>query len=274
MPISEVQCSATNPVRAPECHLDTDVDQSLIPRVDNLIPSTTSGIDSEKFPGKISKGASPFRLLQDYASDDSTETGDAPSTEDVSPVTVSPSVTTDTSLHRDIEYNLESGVGTKGSSRAERSSEPFSAPELAMDVKNVVKTSITTRTTDQHVVIHEKQAPISHGASVRAGHEKSGGVGVHIVPESRKAQEEITPLKIDEFGRLVKEGGSDSGSDDSHYIRKRGKRGRSRSHSRSPGRRRRRRSPLRRKERRSRSHRYAWNFMYILDLYRDDFSFW
>ena len=54
---------------------------------------------------------------------------------------------------------------------------------------------------------------------------KSAGGGVDIVPESGKSQKEMPPLKIDEFGRLVKEGASDSDSDDSCYARKHGKSG-------------------------------------------------
>lgn len=260
MSISKVHCSVTNSVGAPECHLDSDFEKSATPLIDDLIPSSASaaasGIGFEKFPGQIIKGASPFRLLQDYASDDSTENGDVPCAEDVIPVTASPSVTADTGLHRDIKYNLDSGLGSERSCRTERSFEPSSEPESPVDVKEV-KTSIATRTTDENVLIHENEAPISHGASVRDGHEKGAGGGVDIVPESGKSQKEMPPLKIDEFGRLVKEGASDSDSDDSRYARKRGKRGRSRSRSRSPPDRRRRRSPLRRKERRSRSRSWS-----------------
>ena len=268
MSIAKVHCSITNSVGPPECHLDSDFEKSATPLIDDLIPSSASaaasGIGFEKFPGQIIKGASPFRLLQDYASDDSTENGDVPCAEDVIPVTASPSVTADTGVHRDIKYNLDSGLGSERSCRTERSFEPSSEPESPVDVKEV-KTSIATRTTDENVLIHENEAPISHGASVRDGHEKGAGGGVDIVPESGKSQKEMPPLKIDEFGRLVKEGARDSDSDDSRYARKRGKRGRSRSRSRSPPDRRRRRSPLRRKERRSRSRRYSLYFIYVLE---------
>ena len=91
-----------------------------------------------------------------------------------------------------------------------------------MDVKEV-KTSTPHRTTDEDVLIHENGAPISHGVSDRDGHDKSAGSGVDIVPESGKSQKEMPPLKIDEFGRLVKECASDSDSDDSCYARKHGK---------------------------------------------------
>ena len=249
-------------MRAPECNLDSEIEKSSTPLVDDLIPTGTSvaasDISSEKFPGQIIKGASPFRLLQDYASDDSTENDDVPCAEDVGPVTVPPSVSDDTSLHKEAKYNLDSGLGTKRSCQTEMSFEPPSEPESPIDVKEVV-----TGTTDEHVVIHENQACNAPGASDGAGHEKGAGSAGDTVPHS-KPQKEMPPLKIDEFGRLVKEGASDSDSEDSLYARKRSRRGRSRSRSRSPpGRRRRRRSPLKRRERRSRSHRYALYFIYV-----------
>lgn len=262
--ISKVDCSVTNLVRSPEHHLDNGFEESA-PRDGDLIPSLASALASdislEKFPGQTVKGASPFRLLQDYASDDSTENSDMPCTEDVIPVTLPPSVSDDTSLHKDTTYNLESGLGTKQSCQTGMNFEPLSELESLRDGKEVVKTSIAIRTTDEHVVIPENQACISPGAADKASHEKGTGSGVDTVPDGRKPQKEMPPLKVDEFGRLVKEGASDSDSDDSHYTRKRSRRGRSRSRSRSPpGRRRRRRSPLKRKERRSRSPRYALYF--------------
>ena len=74
-------------------------------------------------------------------------------------------------------------------------------------------------------MIYENEASIAHGASDRDGHKrkKSAGGGIDIVPESGKFQKEMPPLKIDEFGRLVKEGASDSDSDVSCYARKHGK---------------------------------------------------
>lgn len=80
--------------------------------------------------------------------------------------------------------------------------------------------------------------------------------------ETKKAKFESVPPKVDEFGRLVREGSSDSDSDDSLYNKRYNKRGRSRIHSHSRSRSRSRsRSPLdsrrgsswRRREKRSRS---------------------
>ncbi|RVW67460.1 Small nuclear ribonucleoprotein SmD3b [Vitis vinifera] len=194
--ISKVHCSVTNSVGAPECPLDSGFEKSASPFFDDLIPSSASAAASSigfgKFPGQNIKGANPFRLLQDYASDDSTENGNVPCAEDAIPVTVSPSVTADTGLHRDIKYNLDSGLRSERTCRTERSFEPSSEPESPVD----------------------------------DGHEKkSASGGVDIVPESGKSQKEMPPLKIDEFGRLVKEGASDSVSDDSCYARKHGKSG-------------------------------------------------
>lgn len=75
--------------------------------------------------------------------------------------------------------------------------------------------------------------------------------------DAEKGRLGSSPIKIDEFGRLVREGGSDSDSDDLHYRRRhKSRRSRNSSESRSPvDRRRGRRSPRRRRERRSRSRR-------------------
>jgi len=72
------------------------------------------------------------------------------------------------------------------------------------------------------------------------------------------AKDKSPTRKVDEFGRLVREGVSDSDSDASRrYKRRHGKRGRSRSRIRSPYDRRRRKSPRKRKDRRDRSRRYS-----------------
>ena len=54
---------------------------------------------------------------------------------------------------------------------------------------------------------------------------KGTGGGVGMVPENERPQKEMPPLKVDEFGRVVQEGVSDSDSDDSCYVRKHGKSG-------------------------------------------------
>ena len=127
MSISKVHCLVTNSVGAPKCHLDSDFEKSASPSIDDLILSGASAAASSigfgKFPGQIIKGASLFRLLQDYVSDDSTENGDVLCAEDVIPVSASPSVTADTGLHGDIKYNLDSGSGSERTCRTERSFE-------------------------------------------------------------------------------------------------------------------------------------------------------
>lgn len=76
-----------------------------------------------------------------------------------------------------------------------------------------------------------------------------------LISESKKIAKSFSSTsKVDKFGRLIKEGASDSESDGSpHYSRRQGKRGRNRSRSQSPHDTRRRRSPWRGREKRGRS---------------------
>ena len=69
-------------------------------------------------------------------------------------------------------------------------------------------------------------------------------------------QHNESSLKVDEFGRMVKETPSSSGSEESYYERRYAKRGRSQSRSKSPQIKRRTRSPKSWRERRSPSPRY------------------
>ncbi|KAK9684461.1 hypothetical protein RND81_10G211900 [Saponaria officinalis] len=88
---------------------------------------------------------------------------------------------------------------------------------------------------------------------------ESSGVNTTASKDIERKDKKSTSaaLKVDEFGRLAKEGASDSESDDTQHVRHRGRRDRSRSRSRSPSDRKRRRSPRRRKGRRSRSRSWS-----------------
>lgn len=80
-----------------------------------------------------------------------------------------------------------------------------------------------------------------------------------------------TAVKVDEFGRLVREGVSDSDSDDSYHASEHNKRGRNRGRDLSPGSRRRRRGgECYRRERRSISRRYT--LFSILLIHRSIFG--
>ncbi|KAK9267020.1 hypothetical protein L1049_025289 [Liquidambar formosana] len=279
---SKVHSSVMSTDGAAECPLDSTVEKPITSLLDNFRPSRPSTA-SGKFSSQSIKGGSPFRLLQDYASDDSSENDDEPNLEDVSPVRVASSVTAGTTgLKRDMGHNLETDVGSKRLCWTGKEIGPLSEPVVAshtgmpfkvsdfssesqMDVKETVIRSIVTGKIDGQVD-NKGRIPEStdHAAAHEAFQQKNalGGGGVDIVPESGKSQKEdakcaANSLKVDEFGRLVREGASDSDSGHSHYTRRRGKRGRSWSRSPSPHDRRRRRSPWRRKEKRSRSRSWS-----------------
>ncbi|KAL9227308.1 hypothetical protein vseg_003011 [Gypsophila vaccaria] len=79
--------------------------------------------------------------------------------------------------------------------------------------------------------------------------------------ERKDKRSSSAALKVDEFGRLAKEGASDSESDDTQLATHRGRRDQSRSRSRSPSDRKRRRSPRRspRRRRGKRSRSRSWS---------------
>ncbi|KAJ4831847.1 hypothetical protein Tsubulata_017513 [Turnera subulata] len=195
------------------------------------------------YPDQGTKGSSPFRLLQNYASGDSSENGEEPQRESAISKTAPPLLIAGTdSMHKDkdISYNLKAG-------------RPSPVGGLAMEC----------------IVKHDNQASREHADSAevfpKAG--TSGGAvsKVALSGKDQKDEDKNTkrappnPQKIDRFGRLVREGASDSDSDDSLNSRRRRRRGKSRSRSRSPVDRRRRsprRSP-RRRRRRSRSRSWS-----------------
>lgn len=132
------------------------------------------------------------------------------------------------------------------------------------------------RKTGNEQSYNNQQNQTGTSTSSKSSLDATNGRSVDVVPDTDKLRNEndvemvklgSCPVKIDEFGRLVREGGSDSDSDDSHYPRRRkSRRTRNSSDSRSPvDRRRGRRSPRRRRERRSRSRRYDFfSHVYIV----------
>lgn len=191
-----------------ESPLGSKVQKSFSPHDDSSKQNTATDLvvnGLEKLPDQLVEGASPFRLLQDYASDRSSD--DEAHVEEAIPSTVGPSV----EVHSRIDDaatkdNYGADLRPKSLSGLAKESEPVDA--------SVGKKEVT------------------------------GSVS--------------TKLKVDEFGRLIKEGASESDSDGSpRYTRRRGKRDRSRSRSRSPHNRRRKRSPWRRKDRRGRSRSFS-----------------
>lgn len=177
--------------------------------------------NSSTQPGK---SGSPFRLLQDYASDDSSENDGEPFHEDHNTSAISSSIKADTTVSdKATESHVGSDVGSKSSHRKKKAKVASVGPDVDL---------ITRRDKDLKEN-EEKEAKLESA--------------------------------LDEFGRLVREGSSDSDYD-SRYANRRGKRGRSRSHSRSPVDRGRRRSSWRRRERRSRSRRYKHHLVYVFSV--------
>ncbi|KNA12306.1 hypothetical protein SOVF_127100 isoform A [Spinacia oleracea] len=209
----------------------------------------------------------PFRLIQNYASDDSSDDNGEPCRENAKTVVASPPGKSGAlSSHDDMEHGnmiLKSGV----------------TPETGLD-QSVTVCLESVLTKDRHDLqsikddLQEKSTTASRrnyeidcrdgraeGSNPNAslhGKHVLGSTGIDPVSPCKDIEKEDkkitqTAVKVDEFGRLVKEGASDSESEDSRHLRRR----RDRSRSRSPTDRRRRRSPRRsprrRKERRSRS---------------------
>lgn len=257
--LTVVDISVNNPVEVADCPSDSNLENSI------------------KVSSQHSNDASAFRLLQDYDSDESLENTDETCLENVCPATVDTSVKVD-----DASLDVDSGsiqmdLGSNGLLGSEKGLTPSKSLDSSIELETIVTkadlASIETGKVEQIVDnSHGNQESIDSGTSRNAFIPKNGleGTNVGSTLESGKSQKEdarrtSTSLKVDEFGRLVREGASDSDSDDVRYTKRHGKRGRSWSRSRSPHDRR--RSPRRRKEKRSRSRRSAFYFITCLVIF-------
>ncbi|GFZ07686.1 histone-lysine N-methyltransferase [Actinidia rufa] len=284
--LPNVDSSVVNSAGAAECPSISNLEKSSIPPLEESSQSNASaaaaGTGSKKFPGELIEGASPFRLLQDYASDDSSEDDDKPCLEDVSPIRASPSPTAGgTSLNRDTGNNLQRDPGLKSLSSPDVAVGTFSetvvtcslrVPSNALEIfpesqRNSWDANITSIAGENEELIennNKNQVSTEYAVPPKELQQKIALDGLHnAAPESGKSQcqkEDLkytsTLQKVDEFGRLIREGASDSDSDDLQYTGRRRKRGRTWSRSPSPEDRRR-RSPRRRKEKRSRSRSWS-----------------
>ncbi|XP_021757168.1 uncharacterized protein LOC110722209 [Chenopodium quinoa] len=225
---------------------------------------TSAEIKPEKLGGQPADIHSPFRLIQNYASDDSSDDDGKLSRENVKIMADSPhSKSGDLSSHYDLEHGNMNSKSSK-------------TPETGLDqsVTTCIESALNKDRDDLQsiqdglqekptAVLSRKYASDSVDDRVEGSNPNTAFHGKYVssLKNAEKEDKKSTPtaVKVDEFGRLVKEGGSESESEDAHHIRRRGRRDRSRSHSRSrsPSDRRRkrspRRSPRRRKERRGRS---------------------
>ncbi|XP_057996086.1 uncharacterized protein LOC110653914 isoform X2 [Hevea brasiliensis] len=234
-------------------------------------------IYSDSYSGQVMKGRSPFSLLQDYASNDNSDDDEDPCLKDANPETVSPLVAVGTeNLHRDTRLDLKGHTGSKSLYKTERgfgllpeSGMSYKAPDFSSysqrEVKETVPISIDSGLSTKLIdAKYDNQTSVNNAASHNAfpkedvlggGGENAAFSGKYEYNKDKNEKSTSNAQKIDRFGRLVREGVTDSDSDDSHHARRQNKRGRSR--SQSPLDRRRRNRPRRRREKRSRSRSWS-----------------
>ncbi|KAL5544643.1 hypothetical protein UlMin_008427, partial [Ulmus minor] len=214
---SEVHSHVTLAVGASECLLASNLEKTVPPLADNLHPSSASvaaeDINSKKLTEPMKDGSS-ISFLQDYASDEGSENDSG-------------------LLHKDITSLEVPPPPPKGTGTTDGC------------LNDIHGDQASVKFSTSHVASQKKDALDSPAGHVISNRDKS-----LRETEERKAKFEAAPLQVDEFGRLVREGSSDTDSD-SRYTKRRE---RSRSRSRSPRRRNRsQRSSRRRRERRSQS---------------------
>ncbi|PIA63141.1 hypothetical protein AQUCO_00200873v1 [Aquilegia coerulea] len=259
--------SSQSSAEASEGNLDAST-QNSTELVDNLTPPKASPAAAYKDKlDPVGKIGSPFRLIQDYASDDSGEADDGARFEDVSPERVSPSNTVgNTNLHEDEGTNLEMNTHSLSCSISGKRSTSLTAssllcranmPNIGTETTKVVEAihvasgslDVSAKNNELRNDNRECRHDLVHRDSLRGDGDTSGKF------QRGGEKQGSAALKVDEFGRIVREGVNDSDSDVEHYKRRRYRRGR----SRSPldRRRRRSRSPRRRYEKRNRSRSWS-----------------
>lgn len=236
--------------------------------------------------GTLLASDSPIRLLQDYASDDTSANGDESNAAEANVFTISEGIDTGVSaVHKDSGSHMEIGIGSKsptstqkgfGSlSRTSQGGLEISTHLLQESKKTRNRKKSVSRWSSDGCVDHnlENQMSVNFASSMEASKGKdrledtaidsgSRSGNAEKKDEGKTSKFELNVMKVDEFGRQLREGLPDSDSDDSFHQRtrrlnKRDRRSWSRSQS-PPDRRsrRNRRSPRRRRDKRNRSRRY------------------
>ncbi|GAB2270140.1 hypothetical protein Dimus_005048 [Dionaea muscipula] len=208
-------------------------------------------IKSEKSPDQILTD-SPFRMIQNYASDDSLEDDIVPCKDFDGIAALELNKSGATTSHGDtVRGSLKSETSSEVHLEHSESNQQCESTALKNEVKHVVAGEILSRKGDEFSGENAK----AEAASTMSF---DSSASFDIVSDTGKdpKEDKSTSVKVDEFGRLVRDNVSESESDDSDKKR-RHRRGRSTSSSQSPQHRRRRRTPLRRKERRSRSRSWS-----------------
>ncbi|KAJ8563179.1 hypothetical protein K7X08_031631 [Anisodus acutangulus] len=227
-----------------EPFLDDHVQTSSSLEKDLSHPSASPAdkeVDLENVHSQLMEAASPFRLIQGYASDDSLDNGSENCLENLGHLMVTPP-----------------SEAVTVTAKTDAGKSPISSVKPSNSVAKADKESFTAVKFEESIDHSSgNRLSLKSDTAPEGPHwENVLGVGdndrLDLVKED--AKDKSPTRKVDEFGRLVREGVSDSNSDDSpRYKRRHGKRGRSRSRSRSPYDRRRRKSPRKRKDRRDRS---------------------
>lgn len=287
IPVTKGGSPVNDSTKVAELPLGTALERSAALVENDFTHTSTSDHNETTIPdrdhGLLIRSGSPIRLLQDYASDDTSDNENEGNAADANVFTVSGGADTGVSAaHIDSGSYMETDIRSKISSSAQKGLGPLSrtsrddseiSPHLLQESKETRKKSVSRWTSDGCIEHNlENQVSVNFAASIEAFKSKDAleGAGIDCgsksvnagkQDEGKTSKVEPNVLKVDEFGRHLREGLTDSDSDDSRYQRTRriNKRDRSRSHSRSPDRRsrRNRRSPRRRKDKRNRSRSWS-----------------
>ncbi|KAL3016117.1 hypothetical protein AAZX31_06G194900 [Glycine max] len=272
-------CSPVNDsTKVAELPLGTALEKSTAPVDDDFTRTGTSDHNettaTDRDSGQLIRSGSPIRLLQDYASDDTSDNEEEGNAADANVFTVSGGADTGVSAaHKDSGSYVETDIGSKSPFSAQKGFGPLSrksqgdleiAPHLLQESKKTPysKKSVS-RWSSEHNLENQVSALKGKDGLESTGIDSSSKSGnTEKEDEGKTSKLEPNVLKVDEFGRHLKEGLTDSDSDNSHYHRTRrlNKRDRSWSRSRSPPdrrSRRNRRSPRRRRDKRNRSHSWS-----------------
>ncbi|MED6196808.1 hypothetical protein PIB30_050780 [Stylosanthes scabra] len=244
--VTKVDSPVNGSSKVAKVPMGTGFEKPAAPLAEGFIRNGTSdlveAIDADRDSGQLKRSGSPIKLLQDYASDDTSGNEDEISAGAASGVSRS---------------HLVTDIGSKSPSGTRKG-----FGHLSETTPNNIQES-RERIEDYH----ENQVSVAASSETNPAKDLLGSKSSNAeqVDERKSSKLEKNVVKVDKFGRHPKEAptDSDSESDDSHYRQtKRGsKRGRGRSRSRSPRRRsrsrsrsrRRRKSPRRRRDKRSRS---------------------
>ncbi|KAI0525181.1 hypothetical protein KFK09_004573 [Dendrobium nobile] len=252
--------------------------------IEGKVLLNTEDVKSQETSGMFLKYGSPFRLIQDYASDESDENVRSDNDEDFNPISPSLAPTTGTSsLQQDRLSELCSNFGGQGSAAVAIESVDNTTlcellPSIPQGAGRSPDKSSPSNSISHFDTMSKTIDPDNHPVENLSndGRETSRPSPEYDALEGRKMDADQETLEfhskeslmekqashdVDEFGRLIRKGVSGSDSDESQYSKKHIKRGRSRSRSlsRSPqgGRRKRRSRSLRRRD--TRSHSHSWS---------------